>query len=258
MLMDKIKAEETDEPPSNKCAKSASSSCISSNSNCKPSRKSGHSSHSDILKSLDEIELMETALIIEEKFGHANANLNSIPSRRTQVFKKNTPPPSKSELLTATICTTEYVFHRGFYMQVGDIVALFDEEEHDQVYFAQIRAFMIDQFGQKSAVLTWLVPTEPEAVKHMRTAQDFRVDLFVPGPAEEFPRPLECMEFVCRLVSGGVVGNQATLISRAQYENDLLRHKFNLNDQASSNIKLLTKLTKDENDTTASIEHQIV
>ena len=42
-------------------------------------------------------------------------------------------------------------------MQVGDIVSVMDEDEG--IYFAQIRGFLQDQYCQKSAVITWLVPT---------------------------------------------------------------------------------------------------
>lgn len=47
---------------------------------------------------------------------------------------------------------------QGMYYQTGDIVSLLD---HDgSVYYAQIRGFMQDQYNEKSAVLSWLLPTQ--------------------------------------------------------------------------------------------------
>ena len=43
------------------------------------------------------------------------------------------------------------------YYQVGDIVSLVDDE--GDVYYAQIRGFLQDQYYEKSAVITWLLPT---------------------------------------------------------------------------------------------------
>lgn len=50
-----------------------------------------------------------------------------------------------------------YVF-KGTYIQVGDIVSVQDED--DDIYYAQIKGFLTDQYCKKSAVLTWLLPTQ--------------------------------------------------------------------------------------------------
>lgn len=42
-------------------------------------------------------------------------------------------------------------------MQVGDIVAMVHVT--GGVYYAQIRGFLTDQYCEKSAVVTWLIPT---------------------------------------------------------------------------------------------------
>lgn len=47
---------------------------------------------------------------------------------------------------------------QGSYLKAGDIVSVQDID--GDVYFAQIRGLLIDQYCEKSAVLTWLVPTE--------------------------------------------------------------------------------------------------
>ena len=47
---------------------------------------------------------------------------------------------------------------QGVYIQKGDIVSILDEE--GGLYFAQIRGLMQDQYCEKSAVITWLLPTK--------------------------------------------------------------------------------------------------
>lgn len=53
---------------------------------------------------------------------------------------------------------------QGSYIQVGDIVSLQDVD--GGIYYAQIRGLLTDQYCEKSAVITWLIPTtaspEPE------------------------------------------------------------------------------------------------
>lgn len=49
-----------------------------------------------------------------------------------------------------------FVF-QGSYIQVGDIVSVVDTE--GDTYYAQIRGLLTDQYCEKSAVLTWLLPT---------------------------------------------------------------------------------------------------
>lgn len=47
---------------------------------------------------------------------------------------------------------------QGLYYQVGDIVSLIDVD--GGTYYAQIRGLLQDQYCEKSAVLTWLIPTK--------------------------------------------------------------------------------------------------
>jgi hypothetical protein len=76
-------------------------------------------------------------------------------NRRTKKFKQEVKAPVKREVSIAKPVNSDYVFHRGFFMQIGDIVALYDAFNPDDFFFAQIRAFFTDQYGQKSAVITW-------------------------------------------------------------------------------------------------------
>ena len=167
------------------------------------------------------------------------ANVN----RRTKKFKLETRAPTRHETIVSSIATSDSVYHRGFYLKIGDIVALFDIEDKETVYFAQIRAFLTDQFGQRSAVITWLVPISDQ-YKRIRYAKDFDSSKFVLGPPEEFPRPLECMEFVCRLEEfNNKKRVDYTNNGSSQYKNDLLQHKFILEDLAKARLRLITRKT---------------
>ena len=194
-------------------------------------------------------EPSDSLLTIESTTGSMN--------RRTKCFKRKTALPVKVQTSVSKLSKSEYVFHRGFYMQIGDIVALVDESERDSIYFAQIRAFLIDERGQKSAVLTWLVPRNLEH-RMIKALKDFDPALFVLGPAEELPRPLECMEFVCRLSECSLrqveENNASYFDSMAKYKNDLLKHRFALADLAEGDrVKLFAR----KNSKNGLVEHEI-
>lgn len=57
----------------------------------------------------------------------------------------------------ATPVTSNFVFYKGSYFQVGDIVSM--EDTDGGIYYAQIRGFLTDQYCEKSAAVTWLLPT---------------------------------------------------------------------------------------------------
>ncbi|KAL6099766.1 gatad1 [Pungitius sinensis] len=76
---------------------------------------------------------------------------------RRHIFKlKN---PIKAPESVATIITSESVFYKGVYYQSGDVIKVTDEED-GKPYYAQIRGFVQDQYCEKSAALTWLIPTQ--------------------------------------------------------------------------------------------------
>ncbi|XP_076455855.1 GATA zinc finger domain-containing protein 1-like [Babylonia areolata] len=111
-------------------------------------------------------------------------------SRRI-IFKKS--QPIKAPRSVATVVTGSSIFYDGQYYQVGDIVSLVDHE--GGVFYAQLRGFMCDQYGEKSAVITWLVPTQ-------NSPQDrFDASTYVLGPEEDIPRKMEYMDFVCHAPS---------------------------------------------------------
>ncbi|CAN7981033.1 unnamed protein product [Ixodes pacificus] len=109
---------------------------------------------------------------------------------RRAIFKRG---PLKAPTAVATCVTSDFVFFRGTYYQVGDIVSMLDEE--DDTYYAQIRGLLQDQYCEKSAVITWLIPTTASPKDH------FDPSTYLLGPEEDIPRKLECMEFVCHAPS---------------------------------------------------------
>lgn len=52
-----------------------------------------------------------------------------------------------------------YLNPQGVYYQTGDVIKVTDEDD-GKPYYAQIRGFVQDQYCEKSAALTWLIPTQ--------------------------------------------------------------------------------------------------
>lgn len=113
---------------------------------------------------------------------------SSIRGKSRRALTKKTPIKSPSAVVTPV--TSNYVWYKGVYLQVGDIVSVVDEED-GQVYYAQLRGFLTDQYCEKSAALTWLLPTQ-------ESPDDGTFDpaTYILGPEEDIPRKLEYMEFV--------------------------------------------------------------
>ncbi|XP_075443484.1 GATA zinc finger domain-containing protein 1 [Ascaphus truei] len=111
---------------------------------------------------------------------------------RRHIFKlKN---PIKAPEAVSTIVTSEFLFHKGVYYQTGDVVSVVDEED-GKMYYAQIRGFIQDQYCEKSAALTWLIPTAS-------SPQDwFDPATYIIGPDEDLPRKMACLDFVCHAPS---------------------------------------------------------
>lgn len=182
---------------------------------------------------------------VPRKSARLNPESEADCNRRNKLFKNK--PPVRNEILVSKINTSDYVFHRGFYIQVGDIVALRDKDDMENIYFAQIRAFLSDQYGQKSAVITWLVPID-ENFRQIKSLKDFDPSFFELGPAEDFPRSLDCMEFVARLDQFPRAKNSIEYFNfELKFKNDLLRHKFNLQDLAMKNFRFISNTYSDKN-----------
>lgn len=109
-------------------------------------------------------------------------------SRRSASFKVNRP--NKTPKICAETKTKTHVFHDGFYYQVGDIVSL---KSKGKKYYAQIRSLIEDTFCEKSAVLTWLLPTTSSPDPN----ESFDPATYLIGLEEDLPRRIaNTMEFV--------------------------------------------------------------
>ena len=49
------------------------------------------------------------------------------------------------------------LFVKGIYWHSGDIASVVDDS--GDVFYVQLRGFLQDQYCEKSAVVTWLIPT---------------------------------------------------------------------------------------------------
>ncbi|KAG8508413.1 GATA zinc finger domain-containing protein 1 [Galemys pyrenaicus] len=102
--------------------------------------------------------------------------------------------PIKAPESVSTIITAESIFYKGVYYQIGDVVSVIDEQD-GKPYYAQIRGFIQDQYCEKSAALTWLIPT-------LASPRDqFDPASYIIGPEEDLPRKMEYLEFVCHAPS---------------------------------------------------------
>ncbi|XP_067111930.1 GATA zinc finger domain-containing protein 1 [Osmerus mordax] len=111
---------------------------------------------------------------------------------RRHIFKlKN---PIKAPESVSTIITSESVFYKGVYFQIGDVIKVTDEDD-GMPYYAQIRGFVQDQYCEKSAALTWLIPTQASPKGR------FDPGTYIVGPEEDLPRKMEYLEFVCHAPS---------------------------------------------------------
>uniref|UniRef100_A0A1L8DAI4 Putative gata zinc finger domain-containing protein 1 n=1 Tax=Nyssomyia neivai TaxID=330878 RepID=A0A1L8DAI4_9DIPT len=106
---------------------------------------------------------------------------------RRNIFKKI---PVKTPTVTATTTSVESIFFGHKYFQIGDIVSLIDRE--DNKYYAQIRGLLQDSFCEKSAVITWLIPTTDSPPPN----EEFDPATYLIGPDEDFPRKLSTLTFV--------------------------------------------------------------
>ncbi|KTF81466.1 hypothetical protein cypCar_00048555 [Cyprinus carpio] len=96
------------------------------------------------------------------------------------------------------------MFYKGVYYQIGDVIKVTDEDD-GKPYYAQIRGFVQDQYCEKSAALTWLIPTQTSPRDRFDPATyivgTFLFQFLNVGPEEDLPRKMEYLEFVCHAPS---------------------------------------------------------
>ncbi|XP_034111129.1 uncharacterized protein LOC117572425 [Drosophila albomicans] len=118
--------------------------------------------------------------------GGAGKAQNNARSRRT-LFKR---PAQKTPRMQAATRFVKSVFYKGSYMQIGDIVSIVDSEQ--KVYYAQIRGLLVDAYCEKSAFLTWLIPTQDSP----DPKEGFDPATYLIGPDEQLSRKLCFLEFI--------------------------------------------------------------
>ena len=85
-----------------------------------------------------------------------------------------------------------HVSGQSLYYQVGDIVSVMDED--GDIYYAQLRGFMQDQYMNKSAVITWLLPTT-ESPPEGFDSSTFILGKFFYRKMHRLPPPLRINKF---------------------------------------------------------------
>ncbi|XP_001355266.2 uncharacterized protein [Drosophila pseudoobscura] len=121
------------------------------------------------------------------KSGVGSAGGSQGARNRRAIFKR---PAQKTPKVQACTKFVKSLFYKGIYMQIGDIVSIVDGQQ--KLYYAQIRGLLVDAYCEKSAFLTWLIPTQDSP-----DPQDcFDPATYLIGPDEELSRKLCFLEFV--------------------------------------------------------------
>jgi len=106
---------------------------------------------------------------------------------RRSICKKK---PVKSISLAPTPITSKKIYYKGEYFTVGDIVSVTDDS--GDIYYGQLRGFLTDEYGNKSAVMSWLLPTTGSPPPN----EGFHPATYIIGPDEDVPRSMEVFTFV--------------------------------------------------------------
>uniref|UniRef100_A0A1B6I295 GATA zinc finger domain-containing protein 1 n=1 Tax=Homalodisca liturata TaxID=320908 RepID=A0A1B6I295_9HEMI len=162
---------------------------------------------SDKTVKVEEDELKQTTILEKPKASPRRStkstmnyktrqNPNALPKQvalkgkgKRNVFKKTMP--IKLQKSKSCFTTVSWALHKGTLYRIGDIVSVNDEE--GDTYYCQIKGLMMDEYCQKSASITWLIPTYDDS-PYVR--EGFDALTFVAGPDDDLPRSLDCFEFV--------------------------------------------------------------
>ncbi|KAL3989423.1 hypothetical protein ACH3XW_27615 [Acanthocheilonema viteae] len=118
-----------------------------------------------------------------------NTLINKYANRRTSFFKSTRPQKATSQK-AGLRCHDALWDKCERLFRTGDIVSVTDKD-NGLCYFAQIRALLCDQFGERFSALTWLVPTESADEAHQFDAENF-----VHALSDSVIYPLEACTFV--------------------------------------------------------------
>ena len=107
---------------------------------------------------------------------------------------------------------------------------MFSIRGKDRLYYVCIRSFMEDPLCNQYAVIIWLLPLFPDPVSY--NPNDFLL-----GPAEDVPRPLDCLSFVSHEPPQGHI----TLNELRCYDNmpELWEGRREVEDKGRSGLELL-------------------
>eukprot|EP00116_Pleurobrachia_bachei_P003892 sb/3464154/ len=113
-------------------------------------------------------------------------HLHSKKAKRVRSDLRGRKALTKLQLKPATYCTTNQIYYKGVKYRVGDVFSITGP---DRLYYVCVRAFLSDPLCNQYAVILWLLPLHPKPTSYH--PRDFLL-----GPAEDVPRPLDCLSFV--------------------------------------------------------------
>jgi len=127
----------------------------------------------------------------------------------------------------ATYITSNQIYYKSIRYKVGDVFSI---RGKDRLYYVCIRSFMEDPLCNQYAVIIWLLPLFPDPVSY--NPNDFLL-----GPAEDVPRPLDCLSFVSHEPPQGHI----TLNELRCYDNmpELWEGRREVEDKGRSGLELL-------------------
>jgi len=99
--------------------------------------------------------------------------------------------PVKSVSATPTPITSNRIYVKGEYFEVGDIVSVTDSDSGD-IFYGQLRGFLTDEYGEKSGVMSWLLPTTASPPPN----EGFHPATYIRGPDEDIARSMDVYTFV--------------------------------------------------------------
>ncbi|NP_001080603.1 GATA zinc finger domain-containing protein 1 [Xenopus laevis] len=174
----------------NNCSGKSSTAAGGNNNNNSSSSTSGSSSYTGTT-------FASTSTSQQSNGGNTKQSKQEIHRRSARLRNtkyKATPAAEKKVSTKGKGRRHIFKLKNGLYYQIGDVVSVVDEED-GKTYYAQVRGFIQDQYCEKSAALTWLIPT-------LSSPKDgFDPSTYIIGPDEDLPRKMECLEFVCHAPS---------------------------------------------------------
>ena len=128
---------------------------------------------------------------VSKSNGKKKVNTRSSKGKGRRTMMKKKPVKSVSSVAVPSFTTSDRVYHDAQFWNTGDIVSVVNLED-DDIYYCQLRGFLTDQYSDKYAVITWLLPTQESPPPN----EGFHPATYILGPEEELPRRMEVFSFV--------------------------------------------------------------